>query len=105
MKHSAKTRQHDRIDQTLDDSFPASDPPAWNLGREPRPAPADTAPRRRRNSAEARRTAPAKRGRPAPKAAALGRPLRVRQRPRGLKLLSPRAWLRWALHPTVRDRS
>ena len=101
MKHSAKTRQRDRIDQALDDSFPASDPPAWNLGREPKPAPAA---QRKSGTDKARRAAPAKRSRPAPKAAVLGRPLRVRQRPRGLKLLSTRAWLRWALHPTVPDR-
>lgn len=100
MKHDPKTQQRDRIDQALDDSFPASDPPAWNLGREPKSAAA----RRKRGTGKARRAAPAKRSRPAPQAAALGPPLRVRQRPRGLKLLSPRAWLRWALHPTARDR-
>jgi hypothetical protein len=32
-----------RIDDTLDDSFPASDPPSWNLGREHKP-PAITPP-------------------------------------------------------------
>ncbi len=35
---NASTRERD-IDRTLDDSFPASDPPAWNQGREPAPEP------------------------------------------------------------------
>jgi hypothetical protein len=32
----------DLIDETLADSFPASDPPSWTLGREKRPPASDT---------------------------------------------------------------
>jgi hypothetical protein len=96
MKHSAKNRKRDQIDETLDQSFPASDPPAWNLGREPRPE-------RSGNGSKRRRAAPARRSRTASKTAP--RPtLRISPLPRGLRLLSPRAWLRWALHPVVQER-
>ncbi len=46
---------HSRIDQTLDDSFPASDPPSWTLGREhsapPEPPPVRSKARRGREAA------------------------------------------------------
>lgn len=32
-----KTISEEMMDQTLADSFPASDPPAWTLGRERHP--------------------------------------------------------------------
>lgn len=93
MKQGAKTRKRDHIDETLDQSFPASDPPDWNLGREPRPA---------RAGNKRRRAAPGRRGRVATKA--VPQALRISPLPRGLKLLSPRAWLHWALHPVMQER-
>ena len=94
MKQSPKTHQRDRIDDTLDQSFPASDPPAWTLGRERQPP---------RRSGKRRHAAPAQRSRTASKAAPKPA-LRVSPLPRGLRLLSPRAWLRWALHPVEQER-
>ena len=35
---SKQAISEEMIDQTLADSFPASDPPAWTLGRERAPA-------------------------------------------------------------------
>jgi hypothetical protein len=95
MKQSAKNRKRDQIDETLDQSFPASDPPAWNLGREPRPE---------RSAGKRRRAAPAKRSSRTASKAAPQPTLRISPLPHGLRLLSPRAWLRWALHPVVQER-
>lgn len=103
MGNHSRGKARSNIDSTLEDSFPASDPPAWNMGRDTPPGETTTAARRKRQGHN-RRSA-GKRGsrgaarRPAPVAAQRMPP---EGRPRGRRLLSPLAWLRWALRRSAR---
>ena len=102
MSNRSRSKPRSRIDDTLEDSFPASDPPGWNMGRDTPQAevPAAKPKRSRQRSASAkRRVARADQRSPA---RAGERQMQGYTMPRGRRLLSPLAWLRWLLRRTVR---
>ena len=92
-----------RVDTTLEDSFPASDPPAWNMGRDAAPTaqqPKRQQQRRRTQRSTAKERVARADVREKPKAREAQAQGRVM--PRGRRLLSPVAWLRWLLRRTLR---
>ena len=91
-----------QVDTALEDSFPASDPPARNMSRATPPAaqqPKQQPQRRTRRS-----TAKSRVARADVREKLKARELQVQGRvmPRGRRLLSPVAWLRWLLRRTLR---
>ena len=107
MNNHSRGKARSSIDATLEDSFPASDPPAWNMGRD-RPAAAAAKASRPRPKRQPRRTSSStaksrvKRADVRKQARAGERQLQGRAMPRGRLMLSPLAWLRWLLRRTVR---
>jgi len=103
-RHRGKTRS--KVDVALEDSFPASDPAARNMGRDaaqparPAASPGPQTKRPPRRGAGAKRRvarADLREGAKAREQQMQGRTL-----PGGRLLLSPVAWLRWLLRRTVR---
>ena len=111
MENRNRGKTGNRVDATLNDSFPASDPPAWNVGRDkPQATPAaaqaaasTTKPKRPRQGT---RSASAKsrlaRADQRKQVKAEERQIEGRAMPKGRLMLSPVAWLRWLLRRTVR---
>ena len=105
-KHS-RGKVRSSIDATLEDSFPASDPPAWNMGRDT-PAAAPSKPSSPRPKRQPRRTSSStaksrvRRADLRQETQAEERQVQGRALPRGRRMLSPVAWLRWLLRRTVR---
>ncbi|WP_029922051.1 hypothetical protein [Nevskia soli] len=94
------------VDVALEDSFPASDPPASNMGRERTPvAQAASRPKQKK---QPRRTSGStaksrvERADVREDVRAGERQLEGRAMPRGRLMLSPLAWMRWLLRRTVR---
>lgn len=106
MTKQARDKARNSVDVALEDSFPASDPPASNMGRERPPATQTAArpkpkkqPRRTSGSAAKSRV---KRADGREDVRAEERQLEGRTMPRGRLMLSPLAWMRWLLRRTVR---
>jgi len=111
MENRNRGKAGNKVDAALADSFPASDPPAWNMGRDkPRTTPATAQaatstirpkrpPQRTRSSAAKSRVARADQRK---QVKADERQIEGRAMPKGRLMLSPVAWLRWLLRRTVR---
>ena len=95
------------VDEALKDSFPASDPPASNMGRE-RPPAAPAASSRPKQKKQPRRIdenaakSRLKRADVREDVRAEEKQLEGRAMPKGRLMLSPLAWMRWLLRRTVR---
>lgn len=106
MAKQARDKARNSVDEALEDSFPASDPPASNMGRE-RPPPTQAASRPKQKK-QPRRTSGTtaksrvKRADVREDVRAEERQLEGRAMPRGRLMLSPLAWMRWLLRRTVR---
>ncbi|MDB5973550.1 MAG: hypothetical protein JWR07_310 [Nevskia sp.] len=106
MANQTRDKARNSIDVALEDSFPASDPPASNMGRE-RPPAAAAAPRPKQKK-QPRRTSGStaksrvKRADVREEVRDEEKQLEGRAMPRGRLMLSPLAWMRWLLRRTVR---
>jgi hypothetical protein len=108
MNKKKRAGARNRVDTALEDSFPASDPPSFNMGAERSPerpgasraAPRVTRSRRGNRAADSRQRAA--RGRRRLPAAPSTREMESTAFPGGWRLLSPGAWLRWLLRRGVR---
>lgn len=107
MNNHGRGKSSSSIDATLEDSFPASDPPAWNMGRDT-PAAAPLKASRPKPRKQPRRTSSStaqsrvRRADLRQETRAEERQVQGRAMPRGRLMLSPAAWLRWLLRRTVR---
>ena len=107
MNNHGRGKSVSSIDTTLEDSFPASDPPAWNMGRDT-PAAAPSKPSQPKPNRQPRRTSSStaksrvRRADVRQETRAEERQVQGRALPRGRRMLSPVAWLRWLLRRTVR---
>lgn len=107
MSKNSRSKARSSIDATLEDSFPASDPPAGNRGRDtPVTAPSKSsrpkAKRQPRRTSSSTAQSRVRRADVRQEVRAEERQVQGRVLPRGRRMLSPVAWLRWLLRRTVR---